>query len=421
MLYNRVIRYCLFCLAGLVGLASVAMPSDNAAAATAEPAAVESSATVADDDDDESFFEVGGALRLNLVLENYESSIDRSNGYFTLDMWRIDVEAANAGLDFNLEYRFYPTFDTHFIKRGWVGYEPTETTRFQAGITQVPFGNVPFASNSWWFQHGYYVGLEDNFGTGLKMMTEVAGLDLQMAYFLQPAPAGPSSTGASFGLGGDGRYSYDVIPTTQDSRLGNALDGDQSIREMHQGNLRLAAPLGNGSEIGVSAQAGELYNQALDEAELATAYAAHADLNAGRFNVQPQVAYYNYRALNDDGTRSETVPMGAYRSGAYPVAAEGVLYQLSVSYALPVDAGPVSMLTFYNDYAYLDKQNGAFDDTQQNILGLSVTAGDLLVFVDVASGRNHPWLTDSFGTGLGPGAVDPEWNTRFNINIGYYF
>jgi len=47
--------------------------------------------------------------------------------------------------------------------------------------------------------------------------------------------------------------------------------------------------------------------------------------------------------------------------------------------------------------------------------------GDMYVYFDIASGLNHPWLTDQFGTGLGQGSNDPRLNTRFNINIGYYF
>ena len=365
--------------------------------------------------------EIGGALRLNMVLENYESGIDASDGYFTIDMWRIDIQAAQSGLDLTLEYRFYPTFDTHFIKKGWIGYDVSEATSARVGIHQVPFGNLIYNSNSWWFQHGYYLGLEDNFGAGVAVSTRALGLDVDAAYFLQPAPAGPSSTGPSFGIGGDGRYSYDVIPTTAEDRLGNAPDGDQSLREMHQGNVRVAVPLPNESEVGASIQAEQLYNQALEASETATAYAAHASLNWGRFNVMPQVAYYNYRARNDDGSRAQTVPMGAYASGSYPVASEGTLYTLGLSYALPVSAGPLSQITFYNDYAYLDKRNASFADTQQNILGFSVAAGDVFTYVDLAAGKNHPWLTDDFGTGLGRGVDDPDWNVRFNINIGYYF
>jgi len=50
-----------------------------------------------------------------------------------------------------------------------------------------------------------------------------------------------------------------------------------------------------------------------------------------------------------------------------------------------------------------------------------VTAGNVYTYVDIARGKNQPWLTQNFGTGLAQGVNDAEWQTRFNINIGYYF
>ncbi|MFW5758460.1 MAG: hypothetical protein ACOCYO_07250, partial [Bacteroidota bacterium] len=71
-------------------------------------------------------------------------------------------------------------------------------------------------------------------------------------------------------------------------------------------------------------------------------------------------------------------------------------------------------------------------------------AGAIYTYVDFAMGKNHPWLTDAFGTGMGTGHLyssseddgffiddtkvgrpvpvdEMDWNLRFNINIGYYF
>jgi hypothetical protein len=50
-----------------------------------------------------------------------------------------------------------------------------------------------------------------------------------------------------------------------------------------------------------------------------------------------------------------------------------------------------------------------------------ITAGSIYTYVDYAMGKNQPWLTESFGEGLGMGVEDAEWKKRFNINIGYYF
>jgi len=102
---------------------------------------------------------VGGAVRYNLLLTNYESGTDATSGAFTFDTWRINVVYDNpGGIGLNFEYRFYPTFGTHFIKQGWLDYSLTDQTEVQLGVTQVPFGNLQYNSNSWWFSLAYYVG-----------------------------------------------------------------------------------------------------------------------------------------------------------------------------------------------------------------------------------------------------------------------
>jgi hypothetical protein len=97
------------------------------------------------------------------------------------------------------------------------------------------------------------------------------------------------------------------------------------------------------------------------------------------------------------------------------------MYVAGLSYNWGVDWGPISSLTFYNDYTYFQKGIDGFNDSQQNIIGFMVTAGNVYTYVDIARGKNQPWLTQNFGTGLAQGVNDAEWQTRFNINIGYYF
>jgi hypothetical protein len=65
------------------------------------------------------------------------------------------------------------------------------------------------------------------------------------------------------------------------------------------------------------------------------------------------------------------------------------------------------------------KDNEDFEDSFHNITGVLITAGNVYTYVDVAQGKNNPWLGDA--DGLGRGDEDAEWNMRFNINMGYYF
>jgi hypothetical protein len=88
---------------------------------------------------------------------------------------------------------------------------------------------------------------------------------------------------------------------------------------------------------------------------------------------------------------------------------------------LPIDFEYVDKITIYDDLTYVDKQKRSFHNAFQHVTGVSFGIGDVYAYLDVASGLNHPWLNDTYGVGFGEGQSDPRWNTRFNLNVGYYF
>lgn len=381
--------------------------------------------------DEEPSLHIGGALRYNIILQDYESGVDATSSTFTMDTWRINVLYDNpGGIGLNFEYRFYPTFGTHFIKQGWLDYHFSDQTELQLGVTQVPFGNIQYNSNNWWFSLPYYVGLEDDHDMGLKLTRRTDQWQWDVAYFFQAEPEGPSFGGVSnFGVGGAGRYSYDVIP-----------EGNASLTERNQFNLRGAYQFSTG-EVGASLQAGQLYSLSREEFSSNYAAALHADISIGRFNIKPQILYYHFDAADDDGTELSTLFMGAYGI-PYEVSAEAWIATLGLSYSYDVEWGPITNLNFYNDFSYMGNTTGKgttmratgnpitldnhFQYTIQNITGFLVSAGPVFTYFDIAQGVNHPWLTDSFGVGVGPGHEDlgigeSEYNIRLNINIGFYF
>ena len=375
---------------------------------------------------EEDLLEIGGALRYNFYYTDYGSSYNPNDVQYTFDTWRINVRALRSGVGLQFEYRFYPTFNTHFVKEGWLDYRFSEHHEIQAGVTQVPFGNLQYNSHNWWFQGVYYVGLEDDHDMGLKWIYSKERSTLMLAYFVQPEPAGPAYGAASFGVGGPGRYSYDLIPVTGNNPWDYVLgenDVPQSNQEKNQFNLRYTYLFGGEpatSLLGFSAQYGRIYNSVTNETSGRSAFAGHLDGTYGNFNIKAQVSYLDLDATNDQGESVDFVYMGAY-GDPYPVASEMILYSLGIAYSLDVDFGPVSNLTFYDNYTFFDKTENSFYDSHQNVLGVLASMGEVFIYFDIASGLNHPWLTDSFGTGLGEGLEDPRLNTRFNINIGYYF
>ena len=384
-----------------------------------------------DTDEDEPSLHVGGAVRYNMILTSYESEIDANSSQFTFDTWRINVLYVDKGyIGLNFEYRFYPTFGTHFIKQGWLDYQISDETEVQLGVTQVPFGNIQYNSHNWWFSLPYYVGLEDDHDMGIKFTRRTENFQWDFAYFFQAEPEGPSNGGdANFGVGGSGRYSYDVVP-----------GGNASLTERNQFNVRGAYQF-DGGEFGGSLQYGQLYNSALEEFNGQFAAAVHADLNSGNFNIMPQFLYYSMDAVDNSGNDLSTAFMGAYGI-PYEVSSEAWIATLGISYSYDVDWGPITNLNFYNDFSYMQNAVGEgtttratgdqltlddnFQPTIQNITGFLVSAGPVFTYFDIAQGVNQPWLTDSFGVGVGPGHEDlgigdSEYNIRFNINVGFYF
>lgn len=396
--------------------------------------------SLAQDTEDEDYLKLGGAFRLNVVSQNYESEPTATSTYATFDTWRLNVAARYSGVVLDFEYRFYPTFNTHFIHHGFLGYNFSENLEMQLGVTQVPFGNLTYNSHSWWFLIPYYLGLEDDYDMGIKFNYAASEkLNLSFAYFRQPEPAGPAYGSASFGGPGAGTYSYNIIP--DNTGVLSESGATSSIREMNQLNLRAAYEIIEGTTLGISGQLQGVYNSVLQETDYGNAWAVHLNSDFSDFNLKLQYTSYDYKARDDDGNTLDRVQMGAYGDPYYGdgVAARGSLITAGLAYTIGVDWGPVSSVQPYFDYSIMMK-DGAINENENSydfenslmvVPGFLITAGNIYTYVDFALGKNHPWLTDSFGTGMGAGHLneqgeplpleDLDWNLRFNINIGYYF
>lgn len=385
---------------------------------------------------DTTWTNIHGALRLNMIYTQYEGSTSAlgtaGRNEFTWDTWRIGFNSYSKGIELSFQYRFYPTFNSHFIHHGWLGYNFMPKTTLKVGISKVPFGDLPFGSHSWWFQAPYYVGLEDDYQAGISFEHGYKNWLFHFAYYLMSEPRGTSE--ASYGPFSAARYSYDVVPIAANSNI-----------ERNQFNLRGEYYFLN-MRAGLSLQTLQIYNQVLAHNGNQQAAALHLNATQTRLNLKLQALYYRYTNVkNDEGLMQNTVQMGAYGFGTYEVAGEAAILSAGLAYTLPVNMGPVATVQFYNDFSYMHKsghliiagEEKRFEKTMQNVLGALITAGKVYTYVDIASGYNHPWLSGYFGgSAMGSGyGRDPSlpvsetnpisrnayWNIRLNINIGYYF
>ena len=137
---------------------------------------------------DTTWLKVGGAFRLNTVYAHYEGQTFPLGTFlrneWTWDTWRLNVDAYSDGIQLSFEYRFYPTFNTHFLKYGWLGYRFNEKTNFKMGVTQVPFGIQSSLDNrrfrrkcigyrqGFRFQTAYFGSQSHRFRSGLEHTIE---------------------------------------------------------------------------------------------------------------------------------------------------------------------------------------------------------------------------------------------------------
>ena len=353
---------------------------------------------------DEPEVDVGGALRFNYNLSSWKPEQKARGGDFGYDMFRINAKASYKGVYLDAEYRLYSdSFGGGMLKQGWFGYKFDEANELHLGLTQVPFGIQQYNSNNWFFNLGYYMGLEDDHDMGIKFIHAGEKIEYHIAFFKNAEELNFGNTSAvSYS-----RYSYDIAGAN---------------KEINQVNLKFLYKWGEEfrSRIGLSGQYGGLYNLETKKTGDHYGLAAHYEVGFSKWNLMSEVMIVGHNPENADDTSSEIVTMAAY-GAPYEVAADFNLYTFNISREVPVSWGPVSNLKFYNDFGYMQKQESSFEDSFMNVTGVLVTAGNIYTYIDYAAGYNHSWLGGNFVDDFSVGNPDAKWEARFNINFGYYF
>jgi hypothetical protein len=403
----------------LVSLLLAILPTLSPSSADRSGVFPDRSGIVASDSTDDPVLDVdiGGALRYNYVYRDYDEGDGDRLGRLLFDTFRINADVTYGPLVVGAEYRFYAGY--HMLKTGWVGYAITDDLLAQVGVHQVPFGITTYASNSWFFQLPYYVGLEDDHDAGAKLTYTRGPWAVAGAFYKQ---ADGPFTGSSLA---SARYSYDVVPIADGALdYGRApVEGARSNQETNQGNLKVTYTAGGEAaraEVGASGQFGGLYNTTTTETGTHWAAAAHVNATAGRFNAKLQVIRFAHDPANPAGQSDDFVVFGAY-DFPYKVTAEGTFYSAALNLAFPVDRGVLSTVNVYNDFSYLDKDPAGYIESIQNITGVSLGAGPLFTYFDLVVAKNHPFaiVGGDFAAALAEGSED--WHVRFNVNIGVYF
>jgi len=343
--------------------------------------------------------ELGGAVRFQYVVD--DSNKD-NGGDLDFDIFRLDLDGEVGGVILSAQYRWFQYMDV--IHHAWVGYDFSDEWQGQIGITRVPFGNLDYNSHNYFFSSNYYVGLEDDYDAGIKFIKQNENHDIRVAFFFTDEMGGIDG----YVDNRSDRYSYDIVGVRP---VGEGIYDEPSEEAAEQNTLsfRYAYKLPN-VEVGVSWLSGDIAGKT-DSLGERSSYAVHGDAQFNAWNIKLQYTRYEY----DLDNKETAIAVGAY-SFYDTIPSESTLYTANVAYLKPVKIGPITSLNFYNNYNLMTDKSGDFNnDTIMNVLGVAISAGGLYTYVDFVTAKNQPFVS---GTMAGD---DDEWQTRFNINFGYYF
>ncbi|WP_020207792.1 porin [Gilvimarinus chinensis] len=347
---------------------------------------------------EEPAIDIGGALRFNLI---YRDDVDASvgkKGESGLDVFRFNVDGKIDDFLISAEYRFYAYMNV--IHHGWVGYEFEDQSQLQLGISQVPFGLLPYASHNAWYGVPYYVGLADDYDMGIKYVRNDGPWSSQLAFYKNEELNDATNLD---------RYGFDLVRVDE-----------QQNEETNTVNGRLAYTFGLDSgcetELGASIEAGQIYNTTTDSSGDRYAGAAHLDSRCGRWNFQLQGTTYEYDAKDPSGVDPSTVRVGAF-AGSYDIDSDADVMVANVAYNVPSPWRLIDSLTCYNDYSRLSKSIAGAVDSEINTTGCAIGSGPIFTYVDYILAKNMPY----FGAGSLAAGGEDDWQGRFNINIGYYW
>ena len=350
---------------------------------------------------------LGGALRLNYAWQDYNQPRKDRFGDFGFEVFMLMVDFEYEDIFFSAQYRWYADFEA--IRYGYIGFRFMPELELHLGIHQVPFGILPWASHSFWFSAAYYVGFEDDYDAGVKLLYRKGPLDLQAAFYKNAEYLDSSRLG---------RYSFDLV-TSEDEEDPEL---SQANEEVNQVNVRGSYDFKLGPrslvDVGASFMYGGIYNQTTTEMGDRYAAAVHADFLLGTWNLQLEGIRYRFFPENPPGLDRSTVQLGAFNF-PFLVASESWVATANVAKEFIVGQRFLDSVTCYGDLSRVFPTGDDTHTSTQIVTGCMLVKGGLYIFADWITGQNM-WFIGGPGVGLNTPESD-EWNTRFNLNFGYYY
>lgn len=343
---------------------------------------------------------IGGALRLNYSYRNYDQENMDRFGDFGFELFRLNADIDYKDIFFSVEYRWYENFNA--IRYGYFGYHLTDNSSIQIGIHQVPFGMLPYSSHSFWFNATYYLGFEDDYDTGIKYIYDSDSWNLQAAFYKNPEYIDSQRYG---------RYSFDLVT-----------DEVQTNEEINQFNVRSVYKWKLNQNLlmnlGLSLESGQIYNKTTREKGNRHAIALHNNLFYKNWNVQLQWINYQFNPKNPLDLSDKTIQFGAFMF-PFEVSTKADVYTFNLANDLHINKKYLDRIKFYLNMSMVNPKKGYGSRSKQIVLGTTLIKRGLYAYFDYIFGQNM-WFSGGPGIGLAH-PEDETWNSRLNINFGYYF
>jgi hypothetical protein len=340
---------------------------------------------------------IGGAVRVNYAYEEYDEQSKDTFGSFDFELFRLNVVSEIGRFKLHAQYRWYSEFSVP--EYAYMSFDLSANSEVQIGLTQVPFGVLPYSSFGYWESILYHVGLEDDNDLGLKYSYKDKRWEIDLGFYKN----------AELSNANHGRFSFDVVTDTEKGEFN---------QERNQFNARVQNNFGS-SSLGFSLQHGGLYNEQTMDTGEHSAFAIHFTNSFDKWHVQLELGSYQYKPENQPGKDSNKVLIGAFQNAFY-VASEADFYLFNVSRDIATSSVLVDEMSCYNNFGVIRPKRssaGVGNKTTQNLLGCTLNSGAITTYVELISGVNS-----AFVNGRGVGLVDDKsWSHRININIGYYF
>lgn len=361
--------------------------------------------------------QVGAAIRARIDydpdrdIEKLNFDTFRPYINYTSDTWVAAARYRFYGKAY--PYQYTKKFgDISFPEYAWVGYNFDENRQVQVGLNQVPFGILPYASNSITETLGYTLGLEDLYEVGAKYNQKIGEWDVQAGYYLRPAFQGKGTS--------KGGVTYSNVPADADSYV---TDGSNN-QERNMFALRVTKTVDIGgwkTELGASALTSELQNRDTGDDGRRNAVGIHMMSSKGPWTTGLMAARQQMSPRNPGN--SDFVTLGGYDS-SYNVASRGNLLVADLNY----DIGGkylgdwVNSIKLYGNYSAFLKSGNGYGDSQRYIAGFSFMVGNhVFIATEWVFGKNDPYVGgSSYTQSLAAGGTD-HWENQALSNIGFYF